>query len=582
MSDGVVRGETARGEATIDVLALNRAGLVRAREASAVMLRARVTAVRLSLERLDVEPTDRRLDEAVQEELGMLSRLLGPEQPYAALHRQFINNWLAELGIEAEQFDPRVREIRREAESKAAPITEERERRTAVRSIEHAARQQDYSVEAETPAQRAAFFTGKKWIEWIKLRNFKAIERLDLDFPAPQTEREPWLVMLGENGTGKSSVLQALAIALMGEHHCAELKLDASGFMRRGAKRGAHGRIRVKLANVPEPLEVRFSRTSPRFTFTTADPKVLLLAYGATRLLRARRDAAGTDPKRIRIENLFDPTAPLADVERWLLDPDELDETRFGAVGDAFRELLMLTPDDSFSRAGGRVHALLQGEAPIPLEQLSDGFQSVVALCADVMKSLLERFDSMEDAEGIVLLDEIEAHLHPTWKIEIVERLRRTFPRVMFVVSTHDPLCLKGLYEGEIVLLRRDEQRKIEAETDVPPVDDLRADQILTSPLFGLQSTRGDETTGAIERYAELVGKARPSAAERDELEALRARLETTLSTGDNGRQRRIEQAIWNTLVTEEAPSPPPRRRPPKPSPDELELRRQLKELLEP
>jgi predicted ATP-binding protein involved in virulence len=198
-----------------------------------------------------------------------------------------------------------------------------------------------------------------------------------------------------------------------------------------------------------------------------------------------------------------------------------------------------------------------------------------------VMKSLLERFDSMEDAEGIVLLDEIEAHLHPTWKIEIVERLRRTFPRVMFVVSTHDPLCLKGLNEGEIVLLRRDEQRKVVADTDVPPVGDLRADQILTGPLFGLHSTRGDETTGAIERYAELVGKTRPSATERDELEALRTRLETTLSTGDNGRQRRIEQAIWSTLAAGEAPSPPARRRPRKPSADELELRRQLKELLE-
>src|SRR6185312_16700407 len=118
--------------------------------------------------------------------------------------------------------------------------------------------------------------------------------------------------------------------------------------------------------------------------------------------------------------NLFDPTAPLSDVESWLLDRKALDAQKFRAVTKALKDLLLLGPDDSIKRGPDRIEVILRGECPVPLRQLSDGFQSVVALAADVMKSLLERFPTMAEADGIVLVDEIETHLHPAWKIQIV------------------------------------------------------------------------------------------------------------------------------------------------------------------
>jgi predicted ATPase len=514
----------------------------------------------------------------VEAELAVIRSYLEPTHEYAAMHRQFVNRWAHELGLDIAQ------PLAREASRKTVLVTEEKERATAASFKVHSARQQDYSV--EEAGDRATFYAGAKRLEWIEIENFKAITRLRLAFPEPQTAQEPWLMLLGENGTGKSSILQAVALALMGERHANELDLDASTFVRRDASRGS-GKVRVKLRNVPEPVTLRFRRSSRRFHCDTPDPKVLLLGYGATRLLRRPQaftaDAAGY----IRVKNLFDPTAPLDDVETWLLDRDQVDDDRFETIGAAMKDLLMLGDPSRFVRNEHGVEAVFPGSPPMPLRQLSDGFQSVVALCADVMKILLEWWPSMEDAEGVVLLDELEAHLHPTWKIEIVERLRRTFPSVAFIVSTHEPLCLKGLEAGEICVLRREAGRPIEAITDVPPVNDLRADQILTSPLFGLHSTRGDQAVAAMDRYAELLGKRRRSESEEEELEQLEGRLERTTSATESPRGRQLEETLWRAVVEHgddevaaAAAAAGPRRR--RPTDEEKQLRRELAQLLGP
>jgi uncharacterized protein (TIGR02646 family) len=551
LEDGLVAPKTERGEITIDVLALNRESLVASRRETQATVKYELTAALTGGEGA----------------ADALRRAVAPTRPYAAMRAQFAQLWLERVGVDLP------------SEAGAATLATEEEREQAVeRASRRAVRKQSYSVEAEDREDKEVFFAGKKFIEWIRIEDFKAINRLRLRFPPPRSEREPWLALVGENGTGKSSVLQAVALALMGQRHANELGLDAATFVRRDARRG-WGRVQVKLATIPEPIEVRFRRSSPKFFCRTADPKVLLLGYGATRLLRARGSEDESAPPHVRIKNLFDPVAPLSDVESWLMDRRALSDRGFTTVKRALKDLLMLGAGDDMTRAGGTVEVILRGEPAVTLRQLSDGFQSVVALACDVMKSLLERFSDMEEAEGIVLVDELEAHLHPAWKIQIVERLRRAFPRVGFVMSTHDPLCLKGLDQGEIVVLRRDDEQQVIAIVDVPAVNHLRADQILTSPLFGLPSTRGDATTAELDRYSELLAKADRAPGEEKELQRLRARLDETLTTGESQLERDVARTK-REMLDELAPRVVQRAEPAMPSPEELELRRQLDELL--
>lgn len=105
----------------------------------------------------------------------------------------------------------------------------------------------------------------------------------------------------------------------------------------------------------------------------------------------------------------------------------------------------------------------------LPATWLSHGYQSTIAWVADVVGHIMweaERKDVRADEmEGIVLVDELDAHLHPRWQLTLVHALKSVFPRLQFIVTTHSPLLLGGLAEDEIVRLTQDGDGNIVAGT---------------------------------------------------------------------------------------------------------------------
>ena len=79
-------------------------------------------------------------------------------------------------------------------------------------------------------------------------------------------------------------------------------------------------------------------------------------------------------------------------------------------------------------------------------------------------------------------------------------------PRVQFIGTTHDPLCLRGLEDGEVIVLQRDEVGQIISIPNLPSIKGMRADQLLTSDFFGLSSTVDPETELDVARFVEAVG----------------------------------------------------------------------------
>src|SRR6185295_11698167 len=141
--------------------------------------------------------------------------------------------------------------------------------------------------------------------------------------------------------------------------------------------------------------------------------------------------------------------------EHWLLD---CDRPVFDAAVRALREILMLERDGKISRDNGQILIETSGGSA-RLKELSVGYKSILALSVDVMRELMQHFDNLEEASAVVLIDEIEAHLHPRWKMRIISLLRRAMPKVQFIVTTHDPLCLRGMYDGEVFVLQRGADR---------------------------------------------------------------------------------------------------------------------------
>jgi len=534
--DGSVASNTEEGRATIEILGLNRAQLLAAR-------RDALAQVRREWE----ETSAQMASKAGLDPLGF-DRLFDRSLPFSALRRQFLNAWAQgrrgelDQALQAAPGGPSsVAEVAGDL-----PVVTKAERNRVKGAFDRAQVAQDaYSLAGEANAS-VDYFRRTRRIERIEVRNFKVIGDLDLSPPslASSTASAPWLMLLGENGCGKSSLLQAVALTLMGAAERDALGLDARTYVRNGTRSGV---VRVHLAGSPEPIELRFSRRSERFQ-GGEDPKVILLAYGATRLLPRRGEQAPPMSSLARVRNLFDPFSPIGNSTDWLLS---LDDRAFEAIARALKGLLDLEQDDRLirNRRAGRVDVEAFG-LRVPLEHLSDGYQSVVALATDLMISLLQQWPTVDAAEGTVLIDELGAHLHPRWRMRIVPSLRQVFPRVQFLTSTHDPLCLRGLGDGEVVVVKRDPEGEVVALTDLPSVAGLRVDQLLTSEHFGLNSTIDPELDALFAEYYLLKAKPHRTASDTRRLADLKAQLDGLDVLGTTRRERIVYEAADDYLAT--------------------------------
>jgi predicted ATP-binding protein involved in virulence len=152
--------------------------------------------------------------------------------------------------------------------------------------------------------------------------------------------------------------------------------------------------------------------------------------------------------------------------------------------------------------------------------------------------------------EGIVLIDEVDIHLHPTWQRKILNQLRQTFPNIQFIVTTHSPLVAASAKEGELFVLK-EEQNHVIVES-VSSVQGWRADQILTSSLFDLDTTRDPETEQQLARYDELLAiraSGELSADQTQELAILETELGKKLPTGETPEQRQLYQEMRNYIT---------------------------------
>lgn len=507
--NGNVRGTSAMGTATIELLHLNRPELVKARNLAAAEVN----------EAFREFPLDS--DKSRTAALAAASKLVGPAQPYNAV-RDYQFNMLA---LEA---------------AEAVPMTSRK-----TRSKSRGQPRKKYQAPSWTEDFDAAV-----WLKKIEIENFRCFHEVAIEFPEPQktttdTIQEPWIMLLGENGVGKSSILKAVALALSTPAQRRRLVPRAGDCFNRNAKGGA-GAIRLFFTGNDEPLQLTFSKTSEEFTASGPAPRMPLLGYGSTRLLPPIDAAWQPQPRRVKTDNLFSPHVPLADSESWLADAENLDSTKFNYLAGSLKQLLSLRDEDRIYRRAGQLTALM-GKSRLDIRELSDGYQTLFALATDIMFNFSRANFDMESVAGLVLLDEIEVHLHPQWKIEVIESLRKLFPRVRFLTSTHDPLCLQGLKDGEVHVVGRmpESDRIAIRQVNVPP--GLRADQLLTGFWFGLSSTRDSETIDLMNEHSALLMTRRPTASQRTR----RVELEDLLQSRLTGYQETEDERIAMQALAE-------------------------------
>ncbi len=315
----------------------------------------------------------------------------------------------------------------------------------------------------------------------FKMENFKGIRSLEIDnLPA----NAPWIFLTGENGYGKTCVLQGLALALSREVE----KLKISSLQ-------ADSSFRLQYQDNQDNL----LRTIP----SASGPEEFkwLACYGSARL---DTYSESSTYEKSTILSLFDSRTLLENIEfklsRWFFkkDVDPEYETRYESVTAVFKELLDLQDITVEKKTDKILYTEKtpdgEGYPSLPSGQMAAGYRSIIYTVGDMILKLFDtQPDTFDPREliGIVLIDELDLHFHPKWQRRLPRLLSKIFPRIQFIASTHSPIPVLGGPKHSVLLkINRNLtdgitiERLEELEKQLP---NLLPNTLLSSPLFGYQ-----------------------------------------------------------------------------------------------
>lgn len=178
-------------------------------------------------------------------------------------------------------------------------------------------------------------------------------------------------------------------------------------------------------------------------------------------------------------------------------------------------------------------------DGQMPLNTLSQGTQSIIQLLAHLLIGYAEYYDFPEnlgEKPGIFIIDEIDAHLHPSWQRRIIPTLTRHFPNLQIFCSTHSPLMLTGLREGQIQLLQRDENGKVTVSRNEVDIIGWTADEVIRT-VMGVEDPTDNDTAEAARELRQLRGEGPRSDSEeegarQERMQELRQRVDRDLLAG--------------------------------------------------
>lgn len=399
------------------------------------------------------------------------------------------------------------------------------------------------------------------YVTRVQLRNIKGFSgRRTVDLALPGGSG--WTVLAGRNSSGKSTVLQAIALALGGPAVARALVTDFSGWITNGAKRGD---VEVHVASHPgldgfvgpgntpldeislglrwtrqivedhrglrpvmEPLDVK-ARSGPRGPWAENPIGWFCAGYGPFRRLtggssEAQRLMVNQGPSG-RLATLFHEDASLAEGVAWLVDLRlRAYEDKRGAAGPLLEKVLALLQDgllpDRYQIKRVTADGLWVVEdghkgPGFPLQEMSDGYRTVAALVLDIVRQIHGVYGRLDTAPtagggvaviqpGVVLIDEVDAHLHVTWQRKIGGWLREHFPEIQFIVSSHSPYICQAADEGGLIRLTGVDEHQapqVVSEDLYRRVVYGSGDDAVLSELFGLETPY----SGRAEQYRQRL-----------------------------------------------------------------------------
>jgi AAA domain, putative AbiEii toxin, Type IV TA system/AAA domain len=415
------------------------------------------------------------------------------------------------------------------------------------------------------PDVSAAYFLS---LEVEKILCFKDSQTLDLSDNCGMPAQ--WTVILGDNGVGKTTLLRCLAgmqleFFAQDEHDsiyfplfdlnpdfmdswlqkindCA-YELGADEIATTTAKIAcqapllalkSNAGINYEEGNIEVGIFEGCSLSVPK-----SENAMLCYGYGAIRNLGS--GALSNSPLTDNSLSLFAEGSPLINAEEWMLQTDYAYQTANDKLkkhlkkqlGQIFDILKRILPDVADIRIAPATEENLRPRAEfltpygwVHINSLGLGYRTAIAWMVDLAVRLFRRYPNSPDplAEpAIVLVDEIDLHLHPRWQRTIMDFLTERFPNTQFIVTAHSPLVVQAAQNANIVLLRREGDRVV-IDNDPEIIKNWRVDQVLTS-VFELPSSRPPQIERLLEEHEKILAKAHLTPKDEARLEKLAAQI---------------------------------------------------------
>ena len=360
----------------------------------------------------------------------------------------------------------------------------------------------------------------------LVIKNARCFKDAELDFMTTPRKSRNMTLLVGDNGEGKTTILKAIAIGLSPEKEAAALITDMPGRFIRRNKKGAYEKraeICLELFDPAKPsMQYRITtileedQSGQEFLRKTMEPadfpweRIFVCGYGVN---RGGRASGSLDTYRIReaVNTLFDDGGTLLEPETVLknfkLAQLEAENGTGGKVSfnDLIRHLkfvLRLAPSHKIEVSAERV--LVHGKwGAMPFHALGDGYRGTSSWLLDFVSRSHAAGHPMA---GIVLLDELDEHLHPSWQRKLPGLLKSRFKHIQFVATTHSALPLVDCSANEIIACHL-HNAVASLVSDMPGPQGKSADDILRGEWFGLDATVDSKSAKLLSRYRTALAK---------------------------------------------------------------------------
>ncbi|MEU3650740.1 AAA family ATPase [Lentzea sp. NPDC034063] len=407
------------------------------------------------------------------------------------------------------------------------------------------------------------------YVSQVKLRNIKGFHgarEVDLTLTRPDGSHAGWTVIAGRNGSGKSTLLQSIALVLAGPHTALTVVPDFENWTSHEAEQAfADARVHVPAGIDPAvsgtdrserfiDLSLHWRSGSLYSSLNNAmdewkrstSAEWLCAAYGPFRRL------GGSIPKSNRglsITTLFDEGVSLAEGVSWLkwqhlrALEGEPGSDRLKRVALRLLSAGLLPDDHKVEDVTSEGLWVSRGTRRFPLRETSDGYRTVIAMVVDLLSQIHRAFGEIQadgdviTAPGVVIIDEVDAHLHVSWQQRIGGWLKAHFPNIQFIVTTHSPYICQAADPGGLIRLPGPEEQLPPHVVDQDLYERVvygSGDDAVLTELFGLDSAYSEQAERLRKQLVELEVKVIAGHADEQEVQRykeLREKLTSSLTT---------------------------------------------------